>query len=173
MFPVTGFDSGEDFAHTSGMGRSSTTYPRKWSSGKTTVIRVPEKIADQVLDIAHRLDLSPGYRLREDSSGFVLELVPTSRVRYTAQNPVNVASVPQRSPFRYPGGKTWLVPYIRSWLASKPNPVGVLIEPFAGGGIVGLTAGFEGLAEHVVLVERDLNISAVWNTILGGQAKWL
>lgn len=26
---------------------------------------------------------------------------------------VNVASVPQRSPFRYPGGKTWLVPHIR------------------------------------------------------------
>jgi DNA adenine methylase len=24
--------------------------------------------------------------------------------------PVNVASVPQRSPFRYPGGKTWFVP---------------------------------------------------------------
>ena len=23
---------------------------------------------------------------------------------------VNVASVPQRSPLRYPGGKTWLVP---------------------------------------------------------------
>jgi DNA adenine methylase len=26
---------------------------------------------------------------------------------------VNVASVPQRSPFRYPGGKTWLVPIVR------------------------------------------------------------
>lgn len=26
---------------------------------------------------------------------------------------VNVASVPQRSPFRYPGGKTWLVPVVR------------------------------------------------------------
>src|SRR6266516_5535 len=86
---------------------------------------------------------------------------------------VNVASVPQRSPFRYPGGKTWLVPYIRSWLASKSSPVCVLVEPFAGGGIVGLTAGFEGLADHVVLVERDANIAAVWNTILGGQAKWL
>ena len=24
---------------------------------------------------------------------------------------VNVASVPQRSPFRYPGGKTWLIPF--------------------------------------------------------------
>ncbi|MGA2541880.1 MAG: DNA adenine methylase [Verrucomicrobiota bacterium] len=87
--------------------------------------------------------------------------------------PVNVASVPQRSPFRYPGGKTWLVPYIRSWLAHNQTPVGVLVEPFAGGGIVGLTAGFEGLAEHVVLVESDPNVAAVWHTILGGQAKWL
>ncbi|MCX6928576.1 MAG: DNA adenine methylase [Verrucomicrobia bacterium] len=87
--------------------------------------------------------------------------------------PVNVASVPKRSPFRYPGGKTWLVPYTRSWLAHKRNPVGVLVEPFAGGGITGLTAGFEGLAEHVVLVERDPNVAAVWHTILGGQAKWL
>ena len=51
--------------------------------------------------------------------------------------------------------------------------MGVLIEPFAGGGIIGLTAGFEGLAEHVVLVECDPNVAAVWHTILGGQAKWL
>ena len=47
------------------------------------------------------------------------------------------------------------------------------MEPFAGGGIVGLTSGFEGLAEHVVLVECDPNVAAVWHTILGGQAKWL
>ena len=35
----------------------------------------------------------------------------------------NVSSVPQRSPLRYPGGKTWLVPHIRAWLSgldSKP-----------------------------------------------------
>jgi DNA adenine methylase len=32
------------------------------------------------------------------------------------QKIVNVASVPQRSPFRYPGGKTWLVPRVRRWL---------------------------------------------------------
>lgn len=35
-----------------------------------------------------------------------------------ASRVVNVASVPQRSPFRYPGGKTWLVPYVRLWLSS-------------------------------------------------------
>jgi len=32
---------------------------------------------------------------------------------------INVASVPQRSPFRYPGGKTWLIPTVRQWLNKK------------------------------------------------------
>jgi DNA adenine methylase len=48
-----------------------------------------------------------------------------------------------------------------------------LIEPFAGGGIAGLTAAFERLASHVIFVENDLNVSAVWQTILGGQSQWL
>jgi DNA adenine methylase len=86
--------------------------------------------------------------------------------------PVNVASVPQRSPFRYPGGKTWLVPYIRRWLGGG-EPVEELIEPFAGGAIVGLTAAFEGLAAKVRLVELDEDVAAVWQTILNGDAEWL
>jgi DNA adenine methylase len=32
------------------------------------------------------------------------------------ENVINVASVPKRSPFRYPGGKTWLIPTVRNWL---------------------------------------------------------
>jgi DNA adenine methylase len=59
---------------------------------------------------------------------------------------VNVASVPLRSPFRYPGGKTWLVPRIRRWLASLPSKPDEFVEPFTGGGIVGLTVAFEDLA---------------------------
>ena len=39
---------------------------------------------------------------------------------------VNVASVPQRSPFRYPGGKTWLVPRLRRWLSSLPSKPRIL-----------------------------------------------
>lgn len=34
---------------------------------------------------------------------------------------VNVATVPQRSPLRYPGGKTWLVPHVRAWLSGIRN----------------------------------------------------
>jgi DNA adenine methylase len=86
---------------------------------------------------------------------------------------VNVASVPQRSPFRYPGGKTWLVPRVRQWLRSLDHRPTVLVEPFTGGGIVGLTAAFEELADHVVLVELDKQVAAVWQTILGGEAEWL
>ena len=81
---------------------------------------------------------------------------------------VNVASVPQRSPFRYPGGKTWFVPTLRKWLLSKPRKPELLVEPFAGGGIVGLTAAFENLAERVLLVELDPNVSAVWEILING-----
>lgn len=89
------------------------------------------------------------------------------------EKPVNVASVPQRSPFRYPGGKTWFVPLFRRWMQSFAAPPRVLVEPFAGGGIISLTAAFERLADRVVLVELDHQIAAVWETILEGDAEWL
>ena len=66
----------------------------------------------------------------------------------------NVAQVPQRSPLRYPGGKTWLVPHIRAWLGALESPR-LLIEPFAGGGTTSLTAIMEGLAPNCLMVELD------------------
>lgn len=86
------------------------------------------------------------------------------------QRVINVASVPHRSPFRYPGGKTWLVPYVRTWLRSKPEPVETLAEPFAGGAIVGLSTLFEGLCKRLVLVELDTDVAAVWHTVVNGDA---
>jgi len=82
--------------------------------------------------------------------------------------PTNVAQVKHLSPFRYPGGKTWLVPEVRRWLtASKIRP-SVFVEPFAGGGIVGLTAAAENLAAQVLLCELDDDVAAVWETIFYG-----
>lgn len=88
---------------------------------------------------------------------------------------INVASVPLRSPFRYPGGKTWLVPRIRKWLISLPELPAEFVEPFAGGGIISMTVAAENLADHVTMVELDHQVAAVWKTIIedeGGGA-WL
>jgi DNA adenine methylase len=86
---------------------------------------------------------------------------------------VNVASVQQLSPFRYPGGKTWLVPQIYKWIKSLHFTPKIFIEPFAGGGIVSLTMANEDLAEHIVMVEIDDEIAAVWKTIFYGDIEWL
>ena len=120
---------------------------------------------------------------------------------------VNVACVPQRSPLRYPGGKTWLIPHIRYWLTgsvgAQPSASGVaasqsdthngrqrrlqgladvrarvsstartatkprlLVEPFAGGGIVSLTAVMEGMVERCLLAELDEDVAAFWQAAL-------
>jgi DNA adenine methylase len=94
-------------------------------------------------------------------------------VSFLTSRVVNVASIPQRSPFRYPGGKTWLVPYVRLWLSSITPPLRELIEPFAGGSIVGLTAAFENLARKVTLIELDSDVGSVWKTILSRDVEWL
>lgn len=77
---------------------------------------------------------------------------------------VNVASVPQRSPFRYPGGKTWLIPIARKWFSSASDNA-ELIETFAGGGIISLTAAAENYFNHVIMTELDEDVAAVWETI--------
>lgn len=86
---------------------------------------------------------------------------------------VNVASVPQLSPFRYPGGKTWFVPRLREWLLSQPMKPTRLVEPFAGGGIISLTSVSENLVESAHLVELDREVAAVWETLTSGEGEWL
>lgn len=87
--------------------------------------------------------------------------------------PVNVSSVPQRSPFRYPGGKTWFVPTFRDWITTMYPKPKILVEPFAGGAIISLTALFENLVQKAVVVELDDEIAAVWESIVKGDAEWL
>ena len=103
-----------------------------------------------------------------------LSLFPKDEVKTSVPNQhvVNVASVPQRSPFRYPGGKTWLVPTARRWFA-EASKGSHLIEPFAGGAIISLTAAAEHYFEHVTLVELDDDMAAAWQTILSDDSQWL
>ena len=117
------------------------------------------------------LDCPNGFATRKERSipvasvdlleGFGGEAFATSRIPA-----VNVASVPQRSPLRYPGGKTWLIPHIREWLSNQRTKPRLLVEPFAGGGIVSLTAAMEGLCERCLMAELDHDVAAFWHAAL-------
>jgi DNA adenine methylase len=86
---------------------------------------------------------------------------------------VNVAKVKQLSPFRYPGGKTWLVPKFVNWLQSLPYRPDYLVEPFAGGGIISLSAAYYKLVDKCIMIEKDEDVASVWESILYGDWKWL
>lgn len=82
--------------------------------------------------------------------------------------PTNIAQVKHLSPFRYPGGKTWLVPEVRQWIETSKQRPSVFVEPFAGGAMAGLTVAAENLAGRVFLCELDDDVAAVWKTIFCG-----
>ena len=82
---------------------------------------------------------------------------------YTA---ANVASVQQRSPLRYPGGKTWLIPHVEAWLNQHRHKKKWLLEPFCGGGIVSLSSVMEGWVERCVMAEIDPDVAAFWQAVL-------
>lgn len=86
----------------------------------------------------------------------------------------NVSSVPIYSPFRYPGGKSRLYPFMVQWLASSClKKVSCLVEPFAGAAHVGLAAAIEQWSTNVVLIELDNDIACVWKTVLSDNCLWL
>ncbi len=87
--------------------------------------------------------------------------VPWSPIR-----PANVSHEPTRGPLVYAGGKTWLMPIFRHFLASlSPRPI-QLIDPFAGGAIVPMTMvyGFE--VERAWMVEKNESVAAVWEAAM-------
>lgn len=103
-----------------------------------------------------------------------LQSLPTSTtpfMGYEGLKGANIASVPHYSPFRYPGGKTWLANILRRWLAE--SHASVLYEPFAGGASTSLLAVIEGFVPRAVLIEKDVAVAAVWKTILSSDANWL
>ena len=87
-------------------------------------------------------------------------------IRASPYPAVNVASVSQRSPLRYPGGKTWLIPHVEAWFVPKWPTARLLIEPFCGGGIVSLSAVMEGWVERCVMSEIDRDVAAFWHAAL-------
>lgn len=96
------------------------------------------------------------------------ELNAASRVEFpdSPYPAVNVASVPQRSPLRYPGGKTWLIPHVEKWLNRHNRSYECLVEPFCGGGIVSLSSVMEDWVGDCVMAEIDRDVAAFWHAVL-------
>lgn len=86
------------------MPRSSTTYPPKWKLGKTTVIRVPKKLAPALLRYARELDQTSDASDLHGPAGAHRTPEPA------ASGPRNSASAPPHS-------------------ASRQSPVPALVSP--------------------------------------------
>lgn len=78
------------------------------------------------------------------------------------------ATVRHPSPFRYPGGKSWLFPHVRQRLLDLEQQPSLFVEPFAGGASVGLGIALQGLSKRVLLAELDPDVASVWEIALSG-----
>jgi len=54
-------------------------------------------------------------------------------------------------------------------MRSLPKQPALLVEPFCGGAIIGLTAAMENLAKRVLLGEKDPHVACVWRVLLSRQ----
>jgi site-specific DNA-adenine methylase len=68
------------------------------------------------------------------------------------------------SPLRYPGGKRPFLRIARAWLSGL-HRTEHLVEGFAGGASVGLTALCEGYVDRLTLIELDADIAHFWATV--------
>lgn len=68
------------------------------------------------------------------------------------------------SPLRYPGGKSALTPYIKSYINNFN--VTAYAEPFAGGAGVALNLLTENIVPKILLNDKDPAVYSIWHNIL-------
>jgi len=95
---------------------------------------------------------------------------PSSRSALPARA-LNPGQLELSSPFRYPGGKSWLVPAALAF--TRAHDVRHFSEPFAGGASVACAVLTEHLAARVTLNEIDGDVAAVWQVIFSAEAERL
>ena len=76
------------------------------------------------------------------------------------------------SPFRYPGGKASLAPFLTRLLRLNSLLGCAYYEPFAGGAGAALRLLHEGTVSQIHLNDADVRIFAVWHTILAENQKF-
>lgn len=70
------------------------------------------------------------------------------------------------TPFRYPGGKTKLSPFVSELFVENDLMDGHYVEPYAGGAGLAISLLLNGYARYLYLNDLDKSIYAVWHSIL-------
>jgi DNA adenine methylase len=78
-----------------------------------------------------------------------------------------------RSPLRYPGGKSRLTNFITSIIKDNCMVGGTYVEPFAGGSGVALNLLMEKTVDNIVINDKDRSIYAFWYAILNHQKEFI
>lgn len=70
------------------------------------------------------------------------------------------------SPLRYPGGKGKTSNFFARLFQDNNLEGGIYVEPYVGGGSVALHLLFEGLADRIVINDKDRSLYAFWHSVL-------
>ena len=73
---------------------------------------------------------------------------------------------PSVTPLRYPGGKTWLLGYVRKFIEFHKLESLTVIEPYAGSASISIGLLNNNIVDRAYLCEKDPLIVAFWNAIL-------
>lgn len=84
--------------------------------------------------------------------------------------PTNTSAV---SPFRYPGGKGFLAPFLARHVASLGRPMERFAEPFAGGAGSALRLLKNNTVASIVLNDLDVRVFSAWKAILSENERFL
>jgi DNA adenine methylase len=70
------------------------------------------------------------------------------------------------SPLRYPGGKSFLAPFLEQVIQANGITHGTYVEAFAGGAGAALQLLFAGSVERIILNDFDRGVYSLWKSIL-------
>ncbi len=73
---------------------------------------------------------------------------------------------PSVTPLRYPGGKAWLIPYVKRFIEYHKIPAGIVVEPFAGSASITVGLLRSNLMRTGIICEKDPLIVAFWESVL-------
>lgn len=90
-----------------------------------------------------------------------------------SENVIDLSAYPTRyvgnaaSPFRYPGGKGFLTPFLTDQLERRfGNQSAAFAEPYCGGAGSALNLLVDGSVEHLLLNDADYRIYSAWKAII-------